>query len=52
VATKYLPNYLAQRRLMTRNNAGLISFNVLRSAFSQQVINGELKSEVQHPGFQ
>ena len=39
VATKYLPNYLAWHRLMTWNKAGLTSFDVLRSALGQQVIN-------------
>ncbi len=39
VATKYLPHYLAWHRLMTWNKAGLTSFDVLRSALGQQVIN-------------
>jgi len=39
VATKYLPNYLAWHRLMTWNKAGLTTFDVLRSALGQQVIN-------------
>ncbi|UCU95231.1 IS1595 family transposase [Hydrogenophaga taeniospiralis] len=39
VATKYLPNYLAWHRLMTWNKAGLTTYDVLRSASGQQVIN-------------
>lgn len=39
VATKYLPNYLAWHRLMTWDKARLTSFDVLRSALGQQVIN-------------
>lgn len=39
VATKYLSNYLDWHRLMTWNKAGLTSFDVLRSALGQQVIN-------------
>lgn len=39
VATKYLPNYHAWHRLMTWNRGGLTSFDVLRSALGQQVIN-------------
>ena len=39
VASKNLPNYLAWHRLMTWNKAGLTSFDVLRSALGQQVIN-------------
>lgn len=39
LATKYLPNYLAWHRLMTWNRGGLTSFDVLRSALGQQVIN-------------
>ena len=39
VATKYLPSYLAWHRLMTWNKTGLATFDVLRSALGQQVIN-------------
>nr|WP_232840954.1 IS1595 family transposase [Serpentinimonas barnesii] len=39
VASKNLPNYLAWHRLMTWNRGGLSTFDVLRSALGQQVIN-------------